>query len=469
MKRKVKKVIIYILAFYLLEFALIFPLPSKETRTNNPLPPEGKILEIDKNDRILIVSPHPDDAALSSSGIISKAISKGAKVKILYITCGSHNTAAMIKDSIVHTVTPVSGLLLGETRYREAMCAMKSLGVSKANIVFLGFPDFGTLKIWTDHFNNTPYFSGITMHNKTFYPFVYRKDIPFTAFNEIKLIEEILKNFKPTKIVYTPTMDLNSDHRATGLFIDAAVFDLRNEIHPELYQYFMHAEGWPEPEKFELNTYISKPNFIRNLTGQWFNYFLTSDEEHKKEKAIICHKSQVKSKPDFMLSFVRKNEPFFRENEYINSKMPLWTDEEMEKLKISPFITNVYIGEKENYILYKIKLRRGFENFTKLYIFLYPEVANESFLNTTKYKVTVTRTLTKNLNVTLMDSTGKTLVHKKEELSANGNNLMLNIEVNKKYVKNSAAFFSAIQLEQADLRVSESPWWNISLKRSFQK
>ena len=204
MKRKVKKIIIYILAFYLLEFVLIFPLPSKEIRTNNSLPSKGKTIEIDKNDRILIVSPHPDDAVLSSVGIISEAISRGSKVKILYITCGSHNTTTMIKDSIVHTVTPVSGVLLGETRHREAICAMKSLGVSEKNIIFLGFPDFGTLKIWTDHFNNTPYFSGIIMHNKTFYPFAYRKDIAFTAFNEIKLMEEILKILSQQKLYIPP-------------------------------------------------------------------------------------------------------------------------------------------------------------------------------------------------------------------------------------------------------------------------
>ena len=461
--RKLKKILIYILIFYIFEFALVFPFPSKEAINNNPAPPTGETININKSDRILIISPHPDDAALSSSGIIREVVLKDAKVKVVYITCGSHNTTTMVKDSLIHTVTPLSGILLGETRHREAICAMKSLGLKEKDLIFLGFPDFGTLKIWTDHFNNKPYFSGVTIHDKTFYSFVYKKGVPFTGSNELKLLEGIIKDFKPTKIIYTPTIDLNSDHRATGLFTEAALFDLRNEINPETFQYFMHAEGWPIPEKYDPNLYISTPNYIRNLSGEWFNFFLTKKEEDNKEIAIKCHKSQVESKPDFMLSFVRKNELFFREEEKVNSYMPLWTDKEMEKLMISPFVSSVYIGESKNNIYYKIKVKRGFEKFTKLYILIYPEETGKSFLISPKYRISITRTVKNNLNVSL-ENNGKLVLYKKEELNANSKNLLLDVQINKKYLKGTMSFFTAVQLEQADLRVSESPWWNVFCK-----
>ncbi len=462
--RKLKKTVIYILLFYIFEFALVFPFPVREkTSADNPIPPTGQTITISKNDRILVVSPHPDDAALSSSGIIKEAVKKGAKVKVVYITCGSHNTTTMIKDTKVHTVTPFSGILLGETRHSEAVCAMKKLGLCQKDLVFLGFPDFGTLKIWTDHFNNIPYFSGITLHDRTFYKFAYKKGVPFTAGNELMLLEKIIKTFNPTKIIYTPTIDLNSDHRATGLFVDAALFDLSKTVKAERFQYFMHAEDWPQPQKFSPKLYISAPKYIKNLSGMWFNFFLTKDEENSKEEAIKCHKSQVKSKPNFMLSFVRKNEPFFREEEKINNFMPLWTDKEMEKLRISPFVTSVFIGEKNEYITYNIKIKRGFENFTKMYIFIYPEEEGKPFLQTPKYRITITRLVGHSLKITL-EKDGTPVIFKRKEINTKSSELLLNIQINKKYINGAKAIFTAVQMEQANLRVSETPWWNVSLQ-----
>ncbi len=465
---RIEQILVYIMVFYLFELILVFPFPVKETKNFNTPPLKSKSINITKNDRILIVSPHPDDAALSSSGIIKKALNKGAKVKIVYITCGSHNTDTMVKDTLVHAPTPISGILLGETRHKEAVNAMESLGLKQSDLIFLGFPDFGTLKMWVDYFNKAPYFSGITMHNRTFYQFVYRKKVLFTAENELKLLEDVISEFKPTKIIYTPTIDLNSDHRATGLFVDAALFDLRNKIHPETFQYFMHAEDWPIPQKYEPNLYLGAPNFIKNISGQWFISYLSKNEEEIKRRAIECHKSQVASKPNFMYSLIRKNELFFRETEKTNSFMPLWTDKEMEKLKISPSVSSVYIGEGKNYISYKIILKKGFGDFTKLYIFVYPEETDNKFGDTPKYRIVITHTIKHRINV-LFENNGKIILHKKEDLKAQRGNLTLRVDLNKKYLKNTVAFFSAAQLEQANLRMSETPWWNISLENNNKK
>ncbi len=463
--RKIKKIIVYVLIFYLAEFLLTIK-PAKNTG-NGILKPiaEASTINVKKTDKILVFAPHPDDAALSSSGIIRCALKCGAKVEVVYVTLGSHNTTTMVKDSAIHTVTPVSGILLAKERHKEALCAMNTLGIPSKDLIFLGFPDFGTLKIWTDHFGNKPYFSGMLMNDKTFLPFVYKKNVLFTAKNELFLIEKIIESYKPTIVIYPTETDLNPDHRATGLFVEAALFDLKNKINPRKFQYFMHASDWPVPLKYVPNGYLTKPKYIRNLKGDWFTYYLTLKEEEIKKEAILCNISQVKSAKNFMLSFVRKNEIFIREKEEINSFMPLWTDKEMEKLQISPFISSVYIGMDDNNFIYQITLKKGFETFTKLYVFIYPEINRENFANSPRYRIAITRGLTRKLKVSFIKN-GRPVKISRENLFAKGKELTLNISINKKYFGSCTAFFSAIQLEQIDFRVSESPWWNVKITDS---
>jgi len=39
-------------------------------------------------ERILIFAPHPDDEALSSPGLVRRALNRGDEVKIVLFTCG---------------------------------------------------------------------------------------------------------------------------------------------------------------------------------------------------------------------------------------------------------------------------------------------------------------------------------------------------------------------------------------------
>jgi len=53
-------------------------------------------IEITKQDRILILAPHPDDEAISAGGVIQKALSQDAKVKVVCITNGDNNQLAYL-------------------------------------------------------------------------------------------------------------------------------------------------------------------------------------------------------------------------------------------------------------------------------------------------------------------------------------------------------------------------------------
>lgn len=60
---------------------------------------------------------------------------------------------------------------MGALRRREATQAMAHLGLSKDHLVFLGYPDHGTLVIWKDHWGKAvPKHSVLTHSTHCPYP-----------------------------------------------------------------------------------------------------------------------------------------------------------------------------------------------------------------------------------------------------------------------------------------------------------
>ena len=318
-------IIILIVVAFIVIFLMLSHIGTSNNKNyltdNLPKFPEATF---NKQDRILIIAPHPDDETLVNSSVIIKGKEAGANVKIMFVTFGEHNTSTLAKFLLFPS--PFTSDLLAERRHKESINAAKVLGLSESDLIFLGFPDFGTLKIWDDHFSNKPYISGMNLHDKTLYSGVYKKGVSFTAPEELKLFEETISSYKPTKIFYPSTLDLNPDHRATGLFTEAVLFDLKEDVRPDLYTYFVHFKDWPEPVGYYPDAYLSPPSYFTNLTGNWLISFLSKSEETLKLKAVKAYFSQYWTKPKFMVSFIRKNELFLTDYQYkLNSNLPLWT------------------------------------------------------------------------------------------------------------------------------------------------
>ena len=115
-------------------------------------------IDFTKDDRVLILAPHPDDETIGTCGVIQKALKQNAKVKIVCYTNGDNNELAFIVYEKRLTFKKGEFLHMGEVRRKETMRAMVSLGVNPADIIFLGYPDFGTLEIFTKYWGEvTPY------------------------------------------------------------------------------------------------------------------------------------------------------------------------------------------------------------------------------------------------------------------------------------------------------------------------
>ena len=456
-------IIILIVVAFIVIFLMLSHIGTSNNKNyltdNLPKFPEATF---NKQDRILIIAPHPDDETLVNSSVIIKGKEAGANVKIMFVTFGEHNTSTLAKFLLFPS--PFTSDLLAERRHKESINAAKVLGLSESDLIFLGFPDFGTLKIWDDHFSNKPYMSGMNLHDKTLYSGVYKKGVSFTAPEELKLFEETISSYKPTKIFYPSTLDLNPDHRATGLFTEAVLFDLKEDVRPDLYTYFVHFKDWPEPVGYYPDAYLSPPSYFTNLTGNWLISFLSKSEETLKLKAVKAYFSQYWTKPKFMVSFIRKNELFLTDYQYkLNSNLPLWTREEMQRLKVTPYVEEMSVVDTGDSYEFSASLYKGVPAFSKIILFVYPEIKGKLFVNSPKYKVVIKRGVWKNIELTLFDR-GKEIESKKDVVSGQIKELTFKIDMDKNYFIDCEGFFCSVYIEEAEHRVSETPWWLISVK-----
>lgn len=184
----------------------------------------GEIPEITQSDRVLILAPHPDDEAIGAGGLIQKALSVGAKIKVACYTNGDSNELSFILYEKRLTFKKGEFLHMGEVRRQETINAMKSLGLSKNNIIFLGYPDFGTMEILTKYWGKTkPFKAMFTRVSKVSYPEAFSINAPYTGESILKDLKKIILDFKPTKIFVSHPADTNRDHRALYLFLQVAL------------------------------------------------------------------------------------------------------------------------------------------------------------------------------------------------------------------------------------------------------
>lgn len=84
---------------------------------------------LDDVERVLCVSPHPDDCELSVGGTLASLVSKGKDVKLIVVSDGSLGTLDL-------SMPPVR---LSKTRYEEQIRASKALGIKE--VLWLGYSD----------------------------------------------------------------------------------------------------------------------------------------------------------------------------------------------------------------------------------------------------------------------------------------------------------------------------------------
>jgi len=262
------------------------------------------------DDRIIIFAPHPDDESIGCGGVIQQALALKVPVRIVWLTYGDNNEWSFFLYRKHIVVMPEAVRLMGEVRHQEAVAAAKILGVDPHQLVFLGYPDFGTLTIWYRHWADRPPFEGmLTKVTKVPYADAYRPGAPYKGEEILHDLEANLQEFKPTKVFVSHPSDHNVDHQALYVFTRVALWDLESRIHPEVYPYLVHFAHWPAPRGLQAARSLLPPAQL--ATSVSWNVVPLSQEQIKvKECALRAHRSQVESSGKYLLSFVRANELF---------------------------------------------------------------------------------------------------------------------------------------------------------------
>jgi LmbE family N-acetylglucosaminyl deacetylase len=199
-------------------------------------------------------------------------------------------------------------LRMGVVRRDEALAAARILGVSAENLVFLGYPDFGTLQIFESHWAERPAFrSYLTERRSVPYPHALRPGAPYKGESILEDLTHVLREFRPTKIFVSHPADHHPDHRALFLYLQVALWNERSA--PEIFPYLVHHAGWPVPDGYHPELQLEPPADLSEVK-RWTRSDLPAEAVAQKLQALKAHKTQYEYSAPALSSFVRTNELF---------------------------------------------------------------------------------------------------------------------------------------------------------------
>lgn len=238
-----------------------------------------------KSTDILIISPHPDDAALCCGGLIQQSIALGKTVRVVNVTDGEgyKEATALLTHKTVDSITPEDMLALGRTRQDEEHRAMNMLGIPSSSVVFLGYPD-GFLDEVHKNEGSPPFTSPYTNLSKTL-----EANHVFSRTSAVADIASLISSLKPAQIIIPTRTDDALDHVVTNLFVTDAM--KLTEYSGTLLRYVIHSASQSAAPIFRVS--------------------LTDAQIKKKKEAIEAYVSQTAVDGDYLKSFAQNDELFY--------------------------------------------------------------------------------------------------------------------------------------------------------------
>ncbi len=354
-----------------------------------------------KNERVLILAPHPDDEAITCAGVIQKALEAGAKVKVVYLTNGDHNELAFIVYEKRITLRQGEFIHMGQVRQKEAIKAMNYLGLSENDLVFLGYPDFGTFEIFCNYWQaKKPFRDRLTRISYVPYKNNPSYGAPYYGESILSdLVNQIL-DYKPDKIFVSHPADVNVDHKSLYLFLQIALSDLEAKIpKPKVYPYLVHCLGWPKPRHYHPELELYPPHKFIGSKINWQRLDLSFKELDKKYQATLFYKSQTQSSAFYLFSFIRKNELF---GDYPSLELTLRTkskdkpisaaqsSQDSEKSDAPEAREVVSYARENNYFIVRVDTPKQLSSRFGLMLYIFGYGKNTTFARMPKIRIITT-------------------------------------------------------------------------------
>jgi LmbE family N-acetylglucosaminyl deacetylase len=231
-------------------------------------------------------------------------------VRVAFLTYGDHNEWSFIVYRKHPVVEPKALRRLGLVRHDEALAAAEVLGLARDQLTFLGYPDLGTMHIWTSHWNDDPAFrSLLTDTAQVPYTNALRPGAVYRGEEILRDLESVIRDFRPTKVFVSHPMDHHPDHRALYLFAMVALWNLRNEIKPDLLPYLIHHKDWPKPKGMHGALPLEPPPSLSEHIA-WKRDELRPEVVERNQLALRQHRTQYEYSAHRLLALLRANELF---------------------------------------------------------------------------------------------------------------------------------------------------------------
>lgn len=197
-----------------------------------------------KNKKILILAPHPDDEINIAGSVIYGAVQAGAQVFVVYATNGDYEYKIQV-------------------RLKEAIRALKILGVPENNIIFMGYGD--TLnninhRVHIFYSKDKPVVSnaqrtetyGLNEHPEYIY---YKKKIhhSYCRNNYCKDLKNIIVSLR-AEYIFAVDFDWHADHRMLSLSFEEVMGEIlqstNNTYFPTIYKTFAYCTAYESVDDF---------------------------------------------------------------------------------------------------------------------------------------------------------------------------------------------------------------------------
>ncbi|MEW6397916.1 MAG: PIG-L family deacetylase [Bacillota bacterium] len=263
-------------------------------------------LQVGWGERLLVVAPHPDDETLAAAGLIQRVLSREGRVRVVVLTNGDGYSLAAREYFRRPTLSRKDLLRFGSIRMTEARQAAARLGMDPREVVFLGFPDRGLVRLLL--LGSTQ--SRFTGANSVPYQECLRPGAQYTRQQLEQQLRTVIADFRPTLILFPSAQDGHPDHRAAHYLTRDVLAGVYSEETsgppPRLLTYLVH----PRARSRVLEQYLGLPAAVEK-PAEAECLALAPAERAAKRYALAAYVTQRAIWSDlFLASFLGPAETF---------------------------------------------------------------------------------------------------------------------------------------------------------------